>query len=79
MLIMIKKLQNVAHGIELSKRQLEKVADQLRLLSWALSAILTSTNGFHLESSFMVLFIVVVLWLFLQFIAIIMDKRSESK
>ena len=76
---MIKKLRNVVYGIELSKRQLEKVAEQLRLLSWALSVILTSTNGFHLESNFMVLSMVVVLWLFLQFIAIIMDKRSESK
>ena len=77
--IMIKKLRNVVYGIELSKRQLEKVAEQLRLLSWGLSVILTSTNGFHLESNFIVLPIVVVLWLFLQFIAIIMDKRSESK
>ncbi len=49
---MIKKLRNVVYGIELSKRQLEKVAEQLRLLSWALSVILTSTNGFHLESIF---------------------------
>ena len=79
MRIMIKKLRNVIYGIELSKRQLEKVAEQLRLLSWALSVILTSTNGFNLESNFIVLSMVVVLWLFLQFIAIIMDKRSESK
>ena len=76
---MIKKIHNIMHGIDLSKRQLEKIADQIRLLSWALGAILTSSNGFHLRSNLGILALIVFLWLYLQFVAIIMDKRSERK
>jgi hypothetical protein len=76
---MIKKFHNVIRGIDLSKRQLEKIADQLRLLSWALSAVLTSSSGFSLKLNFGVLALIVFLWLFLQFVAIVVDNRSEKK
>ncbi len=76
---MIKKFHNIARSIDLSKKQLEKIADQLRLLSWAQGAILTSTSGFNLKLNFKVIVTIMLVWIFLQFVAVIMDKRSEHK
>jgi len=49
---MIKRFNNILHSIDLTKKQLEKIADQLRLLSWALGAILTSSSGYNLKLNF---------------------------
>ena len=76
---MNKKFNNILHSIDLTKKQLEKIADQLRLLSWALGAILTSTSGYNLKLNFMTSILIFILWLFLQLVAIIVDKRSETK
>jgi hypothetical protein len=76
---MIKKFHNIARSIDLTKKQLEKIADQLRLLSWALGAILTSSSGYNLKLNFMVSILIFMLWLFLQLVAIVVDKRSEIK
>lgn len=74
-----KNLPNSVHWIELSKKQLEKIADQIRLLSWALGAILTSSSGYNLKLNFIVSILIFILWLFLQLVAITVDKRSEIK
>ena len=59
---MIKRFHNIARSIDLSKKQLEKIADQLRLLSWALGAILTSSSGYNLKLNFMVSILIFMLW-----------------
>jgi hypothetical protein len=79
MLYKFKKIIKFFGGINLSKRQLEKIADQLRLLSWALGAILLSTTSFHLKFNFGVATIIGLLWIFLQLISLMLDKRSEQK
>ena len=79
MIDMIKIFIKFLNGIDLTKKQLEKIADQLRLLSWAQGAILSSSTGFHLKLNFGVAIIIGLLWVFLQIMSIILDKRSEDK
>ena len=63
--------------MSLTKKQLGKVAEQLRLLSWAQGAILTSTSGFKLPLDLKVMVIIMGLWIFLQSVALVFDKGSE--
>ncbi len=50
-----KKFYNAINRINLTKEQLKIIADQVRLLSWALGAILTSTSGFNLKLNFKIM------------------------
>ena len=61
-----------------TKKQLEKSADQIRLLSWAQGAILTSTSGFKLPLNYEIIILIMLLWVFFQVIALIIDKESEK-
>ena len=79
MLYTIKTLVKVFGGVDLSKRQLEKIADQLRLLSWALGAVLTSSSGYNFRLNYKTSILIVILWVFLQYMALMLDKRSEQK
>ncbi|MFN8771017.1 MAG: hypothetical protein ACK5Z5_06565 [Neisseriaceae bacterium] len=76
---MIRKIHNILHGLDLSKRQLEKIADQIRLLSWAQGAIFTSAAGFDFKLNFITIAVIVILWIFLQIAASMVDQRSEKK
>jgi len=64
--------------MKFSKKQFEKVADQLRLLSWAQGAIITSTSGLHFSGSILTSIIIVGLFVFLQIVALFLDGRSEK-
>lgn len=63
--------------LKFTKKQLERTADQTRLLSWAQGAMITSTSGLHLQLSVPVIILTVTLWISLQFLALQFDKWSE--
>ena len=62
--------------MKFSKKQLEKLADQIRLLSWAVGAILT--NALHVSLNWYTIVFIFILWVSLQSLALYFDKRSES-
>jgi hypothetical protein len=64
--------------LNFSNKQLEKMADQARLLSWAQAAVITSTSGFNFHISLGTCALVTALWLMCQALALFLDKRSES-
>jgi hypothetical protein len=64
--------------MKFTKKQLEKIADQTRLLSWAIGAIITSSSGFHLPLNLLNLSAIVVAWLMCQTVALVLDKWSEK-
>jgi hypothetical protein len=64
--------------MKFSKKQLEKAADQIRLLSWAQGAIITSSSGLHWLLNGYVMTLIVLLFFGLQFFALYIDKWSEK-
>lgn len=64
--------------MKFTKKQLEKMADQTRLLSWAQGAIITSTTGFNFHVSFSVGSIIIINFIILQLLALYLDKRSDK-
>jgi|LakMenEpi03Aug12_release.lakeMendotaPanAssembly.Ray.scaffolds.fasta_scaffold3333609_2 hypothetical protein len=62
--------------MKFSKKQLEKMADQIRLLSWGQGAILTSS--LHVNLNWFTMLLIFVLWMSLQGAALYFDRRSES-
>lgn len=62
--------------IKFTKKQLEKIADQLRLLSWAQGAIFIT--GFHVSFNWASILLVGIFWIGLQGAALHLDKRSDS-
>lgn len=58
-----------------STKQLEKLADQIRLLSWAQGAILST--ALHIHIGWFSGVAIVMLWIFLQCIALYIDWRSQ--
>lgn len=62
--------------MKFNKKQLEKLADQIRLLSWAQGAIFTT--GLHINMGLFSGGIVVIFWIFLQYVALYIDWRSEQ-
>ena len=65
-------------NMKFSTKQLEKLADQIRLLAWAQAAIITSTTGFNFHINLGTCALVSALWIICQALALFLDKRSES-
>lgn len=66
---MIKKFKN---------RQLEKIAEQLRILSWAQGAIILTQYGFNFGVAPFGKVLVLGFWLACQLIAILIDGKVEK-
>lgn len=64
--------------MKFSKKQLEKMADQTRLLSWAQGAIITSSVGLHVSVTLLTLTTIAGTFVFLQIVALFLDKWSEK-
>lgn len=64
--------------MKFTKKQLEKIANQTRLLSWAIGAIIILSSGFYLPLNLLNLFAIIVVWLMCQTVALLLDKWSEK-
>ena len=64
------------YNIRFTKKQLEKLADQIRLLSWAQGAIFT--KGLDLDVNLYTVGVIIFLWIILQGGAFFMDGRSKE-
>jgi len=62
--------------MKFTKKQLEKLADQIRLLSWAQGAVFTT--ALHINMGWLIGGFIVVLWIFLQCVALYIDWRSDK-
>jgi len=59
-------------------RQIEKVSEQLRLLSWAQGAIILTQYGFNFGVEPIGKFLVFVLWIMCQAMAFWLDGKVEK-
>lgn len=64
--------------MKFSKKQLEKLADQTRLLSWAQGAVITSTSGLDFGVNFKSILLIIINFVLLQSLALFFDNRSEK-
>lgn len=60
--------------IKFSQRQLDKIADQLRILSWAQGAIATQL---HFGWSYVIIFLIICLWVVLQSVACFLERDKN--
>lgn len=60
--------------IKLNQKQLDKMADQLRLLSWAQSAIFTQL---HVESIYAKIALTVIFWCVIQSFALFLERNQS--
>lgn len=60
--------------IRLTQKQLDKIADQARLLSWAQSAIFTQL---HVESIYAKIALTVIFWCALQSFALFIERNQS--
>ncbi len=65
-------------SIKFTKKQLEKMADQTRLLSWAQGAIITSTSGFNFRVNFFTVSMIIVNFIALQVFSLYFDKGADK-
>jgi hypothetical protein len=63
--------------MKFSRKQLEKLADQVRLLSWAQGAVITSTSGLNFGVKWYTILIIIINFVSLQSLGLYFDKRSE--
>ncbi|MDQ5921703.1 MAG: hypothetical protein QG673_1762 [Pseudomonadota bacterium] len=71
-------MRNLLNHMKFTKKQLEKLADQTRLLSWAQGAIITSASGFNLTISLATVSVIIINFVTLQILGLFFDKRSEK-
>lgn len=64
----------MTNKIKFSQRQLDKIADQLRILSWAQGAIATQL---HFDWSYAIIFSIVCIWITLQSIACFLERDKN--
>ncbi len=60
--------------IKLNQKQLDKIAEQFRLLSWAQSAIFTQL---HVESIYAKITLTVIFWCVLQSFALFIERNQS--
>ena len=64
--------------MKFTKKQLEKMADQTRLLSWAQGAIITSASGFNFHINLFTVSIIIMNFIVLQILGLYFDNRSDK-
>lgn len=60
--------------IKFSQRQLDKIADQSRILSWVQGAIVTQL---HIEFSYAIISLIICIWLGLQSFATFLERDKN--
>lgn len=61
--------------IKVSQKQLDKIADQLRILSWAQGAIATQL---HFKFSYVTILTISLLWLIFQTLALYLERDKNG-
>ena len=64
--------------MKFSRKQLEKLADQTRLLAWAQGAVVTSASGLNYGVNAKSILLTIVNFIILQCLALFFDNRSEK-
>jgi len=64
--------------IKFNLRQLKKIAEQLRLLSWGQGAIIFSQYGFNFHNAILGKILVFIFWIICQIVAVFIDGKVEK-